>query len=113
MILSILGGILISFIGIFALKLFVSYKALDFYKKQGIETTFYPLLGFYKMLFLPAGINDQLFKIKELVTTKLHKPMVVFNWSDFGGSFVFLLDTDLIQEYFVKEFKYMSKLPLN
>ena len=96
MILEIIGGITCGFVAIFVLKLLVSYKNLDYYRQQGVETSFYPILGFFKLLCLPKDMKDQLFKFKELVRTKLDKPMFVCNQSNFGGSFVFLLDTDLI-----------------
>ena len=58
MILSIIGGIILSLVGIYIFKLFVSYKGLDYYRKQGVETKFYPLLGFFNVFFLSPKIKD-------------------------------------------------------
>ena len=120
MILSVLSLILkfilpaiIAFVAIGSLKLLISYKELDFYRKQGIKTYFYPMFGFMTLYMKEKGSHNQIGRLFKLFEENKHKKAFVVNGLKFTKSFVFIVDPNLLQELFSVEIKYLHKLELN
>ena len=90
----------------------ISYRELDFYKKQGVNTYFYPLFGFMTLYMKKKGSNNQIAQLFKLYSENKHKKAFVVNGLKFTKSFVFIVDPKLLQELFNVEIKYLHKTDL-
>ena len=111
LLISLTFGLLIAYITGTLLWIAVSYKRLDFYRKQGLQPIFNPVVGFLKYFMLKNGSKDQLEALKELYSENSNESLLVFNSLNASSSLVLLMGRDIITEFYNKEFKISKKLP--
>lgn len=80
---------------------------LDFYKKQGIKTRFFPKMGYLQMFdkysFEENKTKSNLEYIKKLINEKDDKGIIAVNNFSTSSSNVFIYDSDLIKDFLMKE----------
>lgn len=86
------------------------YKSLDFYKKQGLNTHYFPLKGYFGFHDLDPNSYEEIGPFKEAFNQSLSKNrVIVSNTYDSLRPIVFLSDPKLLKEFYSKELDCTSR----
>ena len=105
-------SILLAYITLVAIEKVQAFRALNFYKKQGIKCVFHIMNGFSDFMKAPSGSIDQFERLKNLYASHSDEDIIVFNQSRGSDAIVLLINRDIISEYYKKEFQISNKGPL-
>ena len=91
----------------------IVYQNLNFYRRQGLKCFYIPVIGIISKFIKQKGSNDQLGLLKKVLRENANEPMILFNTSKVIKPAVFLINQDLIREFYVKELDCSFKAQIN
>lgn len=98
---------------IYACRELIVYQNLNHFRKQGVKCFYIPILGVICKFTKSRGSTDQLAGMKQVLQENINEKLIVFNTLRSVRPAVFLINQDIIREFFVKELDCSIKTTLN
>ena len=112
LLLKVILAIPLSILVAYAIREFMVYRQMDFFRKQGIKCIYIPVLGILSQYLQNKDSKDQMGKLKALLEKQANEPILAFNTPRYPRPSCLINDEELIKELFLKETECTIKSPL-
>ena len=112
LVVKVLMYVLLGIVLLYVIREVRVYNNLSYFRKQGVKCIYNPGFGmFWNFAPVPSNL-DRLSRAREFFESVKEEPLVMGNCHKHAGSIGFLLDKELIKEFFLKETDCTIKMEL-